>query len=199
MFPEADLAVNATWTLYLLAFLIISAKKGHFQKTDTDYSSNPKSKKPLILFFSLHFLVYPLLSAGVGSLREFYFFNEFYFSFFIAGIVFLTIGLIFSIISRYYLSSRWSFLAVASNKRPFIKDGPYKIVRHPICLGLFIIWLGASFVYVNWLGIAAAIFALLPLLYWRVKIEEKKLTEIFSEDYLNYSQNTGMIFPKILN
>ena len=112
------------------------------------------------------------------------------------GVIVVAFGVLFSIVSRYYLGSAWSLLTITSVNRPLIKEGPYRFVRHPIYLGLFVIWLGASLIFFNWLGIASAFLILLPLLYKRAAIEENNLIRSFGEEYRSIIESTGMLFPR---
>jgi len=188
------------WTIYWLSFFLIKKSRGSFQTLQAQDSgiTDLKSKKPLIWLIGLHFVFYSFLWQEIGGLKNIpALSNSFYLAAFAIGIIILVGGLIFSIISRYYLGPNWSFLTITSINRPFIKDGPYKYIRHPIYLGLFVIWLGASLVFFNWIGFVSAFAVLLPLLYYRARIEEENLIETFGIDYQNHINSTGLIFPKI--
>ena len=186
------------WVIYWLAFLLIKKSKGSFQNIRQESVIDSKSKKPLIWLTALHFALYSFLWQETGSLKDIpALSNSFYPAAFAIGIILLAGGVIFSIISRYYLGPSWSFLTITSVNRPFIKEGPYKFIRHPIYLGLFVIWLGVSLVFFNWIGLVSAFTVLLPLLYHRAKIEEENLINTFGIEYQNHISSTGLMFPKI--
>lgn len=186
------------WVIYWLLFLLIKKSRGSFQTIKQESVVDPKSKKPLIWVIVLHFALYSFLWTEIGGLKDIpALSNSFYPAAFAIGIILLAGGVIFSIVSRYYLGSNWSLLTITSIDRPFIKEGPYKFVRHPIYLGLFMIWLGASLIFFNWIGFVSAFAVLLPLLYHRAKIEEENLINTFGIDYQNHISSTGLMFPKI--
>lgn len=186
------------WIIYWLSFLLIKKSKGSFQVIRQESVVDPKSKKPLIWVIVLHFALYSFLWQEAGGLKNISALsNSFYPAAFAIGFILLTGGVIFSIISRYYLGSNWSLLTITSMDRPFIKEGPYKYIRHPIYLGLFMIWIGASLIFFNWIGFVSAFAVLLPLLYHRAKIEEKNLINTFGIEYQNHIDSTGLMFPKI--
>ncbi|NCO15156.1 hypothetical protein AUJ30_01235 [Candidatus Wolfebacteria bacterium CG1_02_39_135] len=187
------------WIIYWLSFFLLKKTSGSFQTLPTQDVSvtDPKSKKPLIWVIALHFILYAFLWQEIGGLKDVpALSNSFYPAAFAAGIILLAGGLIFSIISRYYLGPNWSLLTITSVNRPFIKEGPYKYIRHPIYLGLFVIWLGASLVFFNWIGFISAFAVLLPLLHYRARIEEESLIKTFGIEYQNHISSTGLMFFK---
>lgn len=195
MNPAKFITLGA-WVIYWTGFLLI--KKFQLVRKKNNVSVDPRSRSPLTWLIVLHFVLYSFFWLGIGGFKN----NPALIGYFypaatFIGVILLIVGVIFSIFSRYCLGSSWSFLAFVSSDRPFIKNGSYGFVRHPIYLGLFVIWIGASFVFFNWIGIISAFIVLLPLLYHRAKIEEENFIKIFSENYLNYIRRTGMIFPKI--
>lgn len=192
---SAKLITIGAWAIYWTGFLLI--KKFCSVKNKIAAVADPESKKPLIWLIVLQFAVYFLFWARIGEFKSASVLENFHSVIFLTGVVLLIVGVVFSIFSRYYLGSNWGFLTFTSIDRPFVKNGPYSFIRHPIYLGLFIIWIGASFVFFNWIGIASGFVVFLPLLYWRADIEERNLINFFGQNYLNYASHLGIIFPKI--
>ncbi|MDO8664031.1 MAG: isoprenylcysteine carboxylmethyltransferase family protein [Candidatus Liptonbacteria bacterium] len=138
-----------------------------------------------------NFLLYLVLLAGLGRIPDFIF-KDFAVYF---GLVVFIFGALFSIASRYYLGAGWSLSTTVSPNIPLAKNGPYKIVRHPFYLGLFLIWFGASFMFLNWLGLISSFLILLPLLYKKARNEEENLAKVFGDNY-SQSMPSGVIFPR---
>jgi len=189
------------WIIYWLSFFMIKKSKNSSQPPQTQISNiiNPESKKPLIwVIVILYFILYSFLWTEIGGLKDIFVLSlSLYPLAFTIGLILLVGGTILLIISRYYLGSGWSLLTITSINRPFTKDGLYKFIRCPIYLGLFVIWLGSSLIFFNWIGIISAFAVLLPLLYHRAKIEDENLIKTFGIDYQNHINNSGLIFPKI--
>lgn len=74
--------------------------------------------------------------------------------------------------------------------------GMYSIVRHPLYLGNFLIWLGISlFALLWWLSL---IFALLYCVYYEriMFAEEEFLRRKFGDDFLRWAKTTPAFFPR---
>ena len=78
-----------------------------------------------------------------------------------------------------------------------INSGVFRIVRHPIYTGAILFYLGASLITMS---IASAVFLLVIIAFYITicRYEERILTEAFGNDYLEYKNKTGMLFPKFL-
>ena len=77
--------------------------------------------------------------------------------------------------------------------------GMYSIVRHPLYLGNFIIWLGISiFLHEWWIS---CIFVLVFWLYYEriILAEEEFLQEKFGDDFTRWADRTPAFIPKFQN
>jgi protein-S-isoprenylcysteine O-methyltransferase Ste14 len=85
-------------------------------------------------------------------------------------------------------------VAVAPDQ-PLVTDGPYRWVRHPSETGTLAAALGACLL----LGSpqAAAVWAavLVPLVVWRVRIEDRGLRRAFGRRHRRYARRTGALLP----
>lgn len=78
-----------------------------------------------------------------------------------------------------------------------IRDGVFKIVRHPIYLGAILFYFAGIIMSLS--VISFALWIVIIVFYiWISKYEEKILTEEFGEAYLSYKNSVGMLFPKFL-
>ncbi|MCK4338768.1 MAG: isoprenylcysteine carboxylmethyltransferase family protein [Candidatus Cloacimonetes bacterium] len=93
----------------------------------------------------------------------------------------------------------WMYVGFYMRKALFNKeliiDGPFKYVRHPMYIGIYIMLsgLGKLFFSWHWFGI---MLIFLPIWYFVCKIEEKQMAKIHKEKYLEYKEIVGMFFPK---
>lgn len=84
---------------------------------------------------------------------------------------------------------------VAPRTRNLMTGGPYRVCRNPMLVGIYIydvgilVWL--------WSTLPLLIFLIeLILLTMQVRSEEKRLTQDFGQEYLDYKKRVGRYFPK---
>ena len=75
--------------------------------------------------------------------------------------------------------------------------GPYKHVRNPLYVGSFLIGAGFGIFTGNFIILALIIIVFLLIYTLKINSEEKKLSEIFGEKYINYKKNVGRWIPKL--
>lgn len=104
------------------------------------------------------------------------------------------------LISGWYLA-RSGMKAVFGTKRAepkVIKEGVFKIVRHPIYTGALHFYLGATLITMSIASMAVWVLAVV-FYHLIARYEERILTEEFGEDYLQYKKKVGMLFPKLFS
>ena len=83
---------------------------------------------------------------------------------------------------------------IAPRTRILMTDGPYKICRNPMLLGIIIYYCGIVIWLHSWQG--AAIFAAFFLIMAvQVHKEEKRLEQDFGDAYRNYKKSTKKLIP----
>jgi len=106
-------------------------------------------------------------------------------------------GIFFAIWARITLGGNWSADAVLKKGQSLVKNGPYGIVRHPIYTGITIGIVGSAIAENTVTGLIAIFFVLL-FSYFRIKDEEKLMTEKFGSDYADYAKKVKAFVPWIL-
>jgi protein-S-isoprenylcysteine O-methyltransferase Ste14 len=76
-----------------------------------------------------------------------------------------------------------------------IDTGPYRIVRHPVYLGLAVHFIGACLATGNLLLIAGTLFGTFPALYVRASVEERLLRTTLGPAYDAYARRVPMLVP----
>lgn len=85
---------------------------------------------------------------------------------------------------------------VAPRTSVLMTDGPYKICRNPMLLGVFIYYLGLVIFLHSWQAIL--IFVLyFAIMMVQVSREEKRLEQDFGEAYTEYKKSTKKLIPYI--
>jgi protein-S-isoprenylcysteine O-methyltransferase Ste14 len=90
----------------------------------------------------------------------------------------------------------WSFASLDKNAN-IASRGPYTLVRNPMYLGRFFLILGAIILLHSWIITSIYVVVYYFYMFNRVKREEKKLQEIFGEDYRVYCSSVNRFLPSI--
>ena len=85
---------------------------------------------------------------------------------------------------------------VAPRTKNLMTDGPYKICRNPMLLGVLIYYVGILILCHSWQALLIFIIFLCVIMV-QVSKEEKRLERDFGNDYLEYKRKTKKIIPFI--
>jgi protein-S-isoprenylcysteine O-methyltransferase Ste14 len=94
------------------------------------------------------------------------------------------------------LAENFSDTLQIQEKQTLITTGPYGRVRHPIYASAIYFLAALVLVSDNFLFLILLIL-IIPGIYRRMMKEEGMMTDQFGEEYLDYTKQTGRIFPKI--
>src|SRR5215467_8472232 len=100
--------------------------------------------------------------------------------------------------SRMELGPAWSLAPIAHEATGLVTTGPYRVVRHPIYLGLSMLALGQALAFASWPAFLVLLAGIIPTFVWRAAAEEKVLTATFGKRYALYQTQTKMIIPRLL-
>ena len=90
----------------------------------------------------------------------------------------------------------YSSTLIIREDHQLITHGIYRYTRHPIYLGVTMIIIGIP-VYTSSLKGLMVMAALIAVIQFRIRIEERLLTEEFGEAYLAYKETTNKLIPFI--
>ncbi len=79
-----------------------------------------------------------------------------------------------------------------------IRNGPYRLVRHPVYAGEILSFIGLGLALQSW--VALLIIPVTASVFYsnRIRIEEKFLTAELGDDYVQYMKSVKRIIPRIL-
>jgi len=103
----------------------------------------------------------------------------------IAGFVIAAIGQVWRIYAA----------GVIYKNRRLATTGAYSLVRHPLYLGNFLILAGFTVACANWVVVAVVIFFLLFYYPAAVRYEDRKLQELFGDEWQAWGAHTPAVFP----
>ena len=112
-----------------------------------------------------------------------------------------TLLAVFAIVIRHYsykiLGEYFSLKVVIKENHKLMTTGIYSRVRHPLYLGILIMYLGYITICFSICGLIVFVVFLLPAYINRINTEEKVLMERFGEQYKDYMDVTHKLIPFI--
>jgi protein-S-isoprenylcysteine O-methyltransferase Ste14 len=114
----------------------------------------------------------------------------------LTGLAIQISGLGFASWARMHLGKYWSARVTLAEDHQLIQSGPYQLVRNPMYLGILLGMFGTAVVIGQLRGMLAATAVLFALL-WKIKAEEKILSNHFGERFQQYKKNAKSIIPFI--
>jgi protein-S-isoprenylcysteine O-methyltransferase Ste14 len=115
----------------------------------------------------------------------------------LAGLVIILLGLSTRIWTRLTIGGMYSGYLRVKVRHVLVTEGPYRFVRHPGYTGFVIMALGLCVGYSSLIGLATIPVLLLPGLAYRMRVEERLLTEEFGDEYRAYALKTRRLIPFI--
>ncbi len=78
-----------------------------------------------------------------------------------------------------------------------VTHGPYRWIRHPLYSMAVTLVLAIGLMAANWFILLFAFIALASIRMAVVPLEEKALLATFGDQYRDYMQHTGRMFPRV--
>lgn len=178
---------------YITAFLIRFPYVKKSKEAKALSADNPVSDKTFLFLSFLGMNLIPLIYVFTP------FFN------FVNYVLPLWLGVIgifvysFSIwlfyLSHRDLGSNWSVNVQIREGHKLIVEGIYKHIKHPMYASIWLMVVGQALILQNYIAGLSGLAAFGPLYFLRVFREEKLMVATFGDEYLEYSERTGRIFP----
>ena len=116
----------------------------------------------------------------------------------VSGLMLTGVGLGFAIWARLRLGRNWSgAVTTIKEDHRLIREGPYRLVRHPIYFGILVAMAGTAVGY----GRVACLIALpiAVLAFWiKSRAEERLLMSQFGPQYVAYQREVKAFIPGLL-
>jgi len=112
----------------------------------------------------------------------------------ISGFILVGVGLVFVLAAPITLRRNYSSTLVIRKDHKLITSGLYRVVRHPIYFGAILVALGLPIGTASWVALPPMML-LIPLVVYRMGVEERLLLEEFPEKYRAYMTKTKRIVP----
>jgi len=163
-------------------------RKGRAAKSLQTTASDRGSSRLIVVMFWVVIILPPLLNFfGVGQLhlpRVGW-----------LGILIMLLGLGLRIWSMRVLGEYYTRTLRVTETQAIVKQGPYRLIRHPGYLGVILLWIGFGLALGNWMATLIMAVLLFSVYGYRIRSEEVMLIDRFGKDYLEYSQQTWRLVP----
>lgn len=93
------------------------------------------------------------------------------------------------------LGRQWSLQARVLEDHSLIRQGPYRLVRHPIYAGMLGMILAAGLAWSQWIGFLVSLLLFAVGTAIRVHSEEKLLRESFGPEFDDYKRHVPAVIP----
>ena len=113
-----------------------------------------------------------------------------------SGIIIAIPPLLYLVWVHQHLDTQWSIALELQEDHKLITSGPYRRVRHPMYLGIFIYTLGLILISSD---ILVALFFGFSIWvnYRRIPSEEDMMIEEFGDEYRDYILRSGRLLPRL--
>jgi len=113
------------------------------------------------------------------------------------GIVLNIFGLVFLIWIHRVLGQHWSMMLKLGEEHKLVTTGPYSRIRHPMYTFFYILVISNALISLNAMVGICGIILWSCLYVMRIEDEEKMLIEGFGDEYREYIERTGRLWPKL--
>jgi protein-S-isoprenylcysteine O-methyltransferase Ste14 len=113
------------------------------------------------------------------------------------GAVVIVIGLIIRVWAIITLGKSFRTTIEIHKDQKVVKEGPYKLIRHPSYSGAILICLGYGIAFQNWLSLMVLIVIPLIAIIYRIPYEEAAMINELGEEYIDYQKKTKKLIPYI--
>jgi protein-S-isoprenylcysteine O-methyltransferase Ste14 len=184
----------------IIIIIVVSYLYGFFEvfmnlrQRSKSHVTTSRDKGSLWWLYGLITVGYALsFSIGSTKIGRIYAWN----TLFAVGMALVAIGFVIRIYSILTLKQFFTYSIAKVENHKIIETGLYKFIRHPGYLGQLIIFIGISTSISNWISI---LFMMIPVTMgylYRIKAEERFMTDQLGEDYLKYQGRTKRIIPML--
>jgi protein-S-isoprenylcysteine O-methyltransferase Ste14 len=112
------------------------------------------------------------------------------------GLTFNAVGLVLAIWSRRCLGRYWSGKITIKVDHQLIRNGPYRLIRHPIYTALLSLYLGTAIVAGELHALIGWVLVVIAYLR-KIRLEEANLLKAFGEEYRSYRGESSALLPGI--
>lgn len=95
------------------------------------------------------------------------------------------------------LGQNWSRTLEVRKGHQLVEHGVYRSIRHPMYAAIWLFSLAQGLLLQNWLAGWSAFVTFALMYFVRTPGEERMMGEFFGQEYQDYMQRTGRLFPRL--
>ena len=146
------------------------------------------------LFVALHFLIFVALCwfstvCAPGGREEYHPWIA------AAGLMITAAGIALRIFSIVTMGKHYIPNVTPQQGSVMVKSGIYAVIRHPGYLGVILLYVGLSLLLAHWLLTLYSLAGSILVYCWRISAEERRLVEMFGDEYLHYRKSSWKLIP----
>jgi len=112
-----------------------------------------------------------------------------------AGVLAMLAGVLLRCVAIGQLGSRFVTELAAAGDQALVQDGVYRFIRHPSETGLLAAAAGVCLLMASLPAALLWALLLVPLVLWRVHVEDRHLRATFGDSFARYARRTKGLFP----
>jgi protein-S-isoprenylcysteine O-methyltransferase Ste14 len=113
----------------------------------------------------------------------------------VIGVVVAWLGLFLRWWSFRTLGRYFTLVLRTSADQAVVDRGPYRVLRHPSYTGLLMVVIGCALMIGNWVGVLACSAWVGGALVYRIRVEERALSQALGERYRDFAATRARLVP----
>jgi len=181
---------RGTFTVLFLAFTAVAA--WHRVTQTFGFSGGRVKARHSYVRQSFNLLFLAYLACVVLTLAEFFLIGRepnLFVS--LAGVIICLSGIALRNAAIRAMGEAWSFQIDLKKTKSIVRIGPYRYLRHPYYLAVFLELLGFALIPNSYYACLLVVVLQVPLLLWRIRMEERALLHRFGRAYQWYKRKLG--------
>jgi protein-S-isoprenylcysteine O-methyltransferase Ste14 len=114
----------------------------------------------------------------------------------VAGLLLYATSLVVRNVAIRALGRFWSLQIEIRSEHQLVREGIYNYIRHPAYLAITLEVLSIPVTVNAWWTALFAAVTYVPLLVYRLRVEERALVDKFGDQYRSYQREVGALWPR---
>lgn len=182
---------------YLLFYIVTALWIGEFLVFPSKYESEDYSEVTSFKKILAGVVISIAITVSLTYLGIFRIEDTFGNSIRYIGIVLYILGISLRYSGSIYLGKYFTRDVSVSEDQELVSDGPYRVLRHPLYLGLFLLTISVPLFFQNYLGLAVALILMGVNINKRMVAEESSMEEIMGDRYRAWKSSRYRFIPFI--